>query len=100
MAECRSCNREIEWVVVEKSGKKMPIDAQPVADGNIVKLGSQDGESGLNLVVYDKPMPGGAELPEQGDRAAFPEIGIARPGRRERFKSHFATCPNADEHRR
>lgn len=101
MAECNSCGAPIQWVVVAKSGKKMPIDLRPVRDGNIVKLASHDGETGLDLVEYDALLPGGAPRPKAGDQARFPSIAEAvDPVGRPRFKSHFATCPNADEHRR
>lgn len=34
MPTCRSCDREIEWVENEKSGKVMPLDLDPVPGGN------------------------------------------------------------------
>lgn len=95
MAECKSCNRPITWVVVAKSGKKMPIDRDPVADGNIVLTGEKDTETGADLVAYEK-----AAVPEPGDRVAFPMIGEPSRTTRPRYVSHFSTCPDADEHRR
>lgn len=95
MAECRSCGKPITWVVVAKSGKKMPIDRDPVGDGNIVKTGEKDSTSGADLVAYERP-----GIPEQGDSVTLPMIGETIPGARARYKSHFATCPNAEEHRR
>lgn len=47
MSACRSCGAEIIWVVAAASGKRMPIDAEPVAGGNLVLNGDQ--------VVYVEP---------------------------------------------
>lgn len=96
MSDCRSCRAPIQWVIVAKSGKKMPIDPTPVGDGNIVMLATTDGETGLPLIEYVPAVP----LPEQGDRVQFPLIGETTPGTRARYRSHFSTCPNADQHRR
>jgi hypothetical protein len=70
---CRSCGAPIIWCVTA-SEKRMPLDAEPVADGNIVL----DGEKALYL--------GPA-----GQRALAADV--------KRYKSHFATCPNAKTHR-
>lgn len=95
MADCKSCRRPITWVVVAKSGKKMPIDRDPVADGNIVLTGEKDTATGADLVAYEKQ-----PLPAAGDRVAFPMIGEPSTTSRPRYTSHFATCPDADKHRR
>jgi len=69
---CRSCGAEIVWVETENK-KRMPIDAEPTDAGK--------------FVLEDE----GTDTP----RALY------RPGANgERFTSHFATCPNAAEHRR
>lgn len=81
MSTCRSCEREIEWVVVAKSGKSMPIDPFPAEGGNIAKLPTLDGRTGNRLVEY--VTAGGMLLDE-----------------RELYVSHFSSCPNADQHRR
>jgi hypothetical protein len=52
-----------------ESGKRMPIDTTPSADGNLVLIG-----------MGAHPVP----AKWTGDR----------------YKSHFATCPNAAQHRR
>lgn len=70
MAACRSCGAEVEWVVTEK-GKRMPLDAGEVEGGNIVI-------DGLGPTRVAKYVANGA-----GNRV-----------------SHFATCPNAKEHRK
>lgn len=86
MAECSSCGRPIRWVVIAKSGKKMPVDAVQVLDGNIAPLGTTDGASGLPLVQYVT----------QDSKPAFDSLA---PPAVPRYKSHFATCPHAASHR-
>jgi hypothetical protein len=70
MSRCRSCNAEIIWARTE-SGKAMPLDAEPTEDGNVKIVG------GFAVV-------GGLQLLDPGPR----------------YTSHFATCPNAAQHRR
>lgn len=74
--ECRSCGAPIEWAQTEKGGKKMPLDFDPKPGGNVVVIGHQAGDYGMTPVArYVKN--------GEGDRT-----------------SHFATCPDAKEHRR
>lgn len=75
MPNCSSCGAEISWVVSATSGVAMPLDAAPCADGNIVVSGGK--AHVLNRSLF------AAEAPET-----------------PRYKSHFATCPNAAKHRR
>lgn len=81
MITCSSCQREIEWTVVAKSGKRMPIDPVPRDDGNLVKLDARDEETGAALVEY--VMAGGGLFED-----------------RDLYVSHFATCEHADRHRK
>jgi hypothetical protein len=37
-AHCKSCGAAIEWVKSAKTGKAMPLDAAPAADGNLVVI--------------------------------------------------------------
>lgn len=74
-AKCRSCGAPILWVVTTL-GKRMPLDAEPHPDGNV-------------SLVPAGAMVLPAELVEQGKK-----IGS------KRYRSHFATCPNAAQHRR
>lgn len=75
MAACRSCGAEIEWARTEK-GKSMPLDADPVKGGNIVVESRVATDHGMAPLA--KYVTAG-----EGDRV-----------------SHFATCPEAKEHRR
>lgn len=76
MSACRSCGATVDWVATDR--RKMPLDPCPDPKrGNVVRL------SGDNALVL-----GHAEATERrarGDRL---------------YLSHFATCPNADQHRK
>lgn len=75
-AKCRSCGEPIRWAETVK-GRRIPIDAQPAHDGNI-------------------------RLEERGHMQ--PPLAIVLTGQIEsntqRWRSHFASCPNAAQHRR
>lgn len=81
-AEKVGCGAPIEWVVVEKSGKRMPIDPFPVDDGNIVKVGRET-QDRTPLVAYAPPKRQGSLIEDE-----------------PRYVSHFATCPEADQFRK
>jgi len=73
MAECRSCHAPVIWVATT-TGKQMPLDPIPVPDGNIT----------LDTDQVAHVLPDAAHPP--------PDV--------PRYHSHFATCPNAAQHRR
>ena len=62
----------------------MPIDADPVDDGNVIFTG--------RMVANDREVT----RPEVRVEAQPPMFEDGEP----RYLSHFATCPNADEHRK
>lgn len=70
---CRSCNARIIWARTT-GDKSMPVDAEPVDDGNIAL--TMHGHR-IVATVTDAPTLFGPAL----------------------RKSHFATCPEADEWR-
>ncbi len=77
MARCKSCGAEIDWVTMPKSGKKMPVDVPAVrftAGGN------------ETFVTRDGEVVRGTRTDWAGGQAGW--------------IPHFATCPNADRHRR
>lgn len=78
VANCRSCDAPIVWCRT-RAGKNMPVDADPVEDGDFCIA---DGDDGKPLAVHVKSYPG--KVPHDV----------------ERYTSHFATCPNADQFRR
>lgn len=70
-AVCSSCGAAIVWAVTER-GRRMPLDAGPVAEpvGFILRR-EHEGATGLRAIP-------------------------AQPV----YRSHFASCPDADRHRR
>lgn len=86
IGKCSSCSAEIEWCVTQ-NGATMPVDPEPVADGNVVhtgdygRIGGQDhGRPAAEVRVLKK-----GEVVE-------PHI--------TRHVAHFVTCPKADRHRK
>ena len=79
-SNCRTCGRPIIWVVFA-SGKKNPLDANPDMTAGTVILTGELGDRGTPIAKV---------------------IGVneARQYPGARYTSHFATCPNADTHRR
>lgn len=75
---CTSCGAGI-FMAITGNSKRIPIDWEPAADGNLEII---DG-AGLPFARY----AGQDDL--FGDTLADGS----------RYKSHFATCPNADDHR-
>ena len=76
MATCRSCGAEIRWAITE-TGERMPLDADPV--GSV--------KAGLFTITV-----------ETVDGEERVEARSVRPARF--YVSHFATCPNAETHRK
>lgn len=82
MASCRSCGARIIWALTP-TGKRMPIDAEPVDGGNIIlHQPVERGGSPTCTVVGKRVQP-----------SLFGDDG-------PRHTSHFATCPNASHHRK
>lgn len=70
---CGTCGANIFWAQTE-NGKPMPIDAEPVANGNIII----------------RP----ALIAHYLAKAEQPPADVLR------YVSHFATCPHAKQHRK
>lgn len=75
---CRSCSGPIDWAKSDTTGKPVPINHAPDPAGNLAVRRDEDG------TLRVRSAPAGAKL------AAGEQRGT----------SHFATCPNADQHRR
>lgn len=90
MSRCRSCQAPIFWTITT-AGKLIPLDA------------SDQGE-----YMAPKPTPGGlVEFTGQTrpgrDGAPLREVAVhPQPPLDDvrRFTAHFATCPNAETHRK
>lgn len=76
-SRCGSCDAQILWVVSE-SGKAVPLDLAPDPTGRVVIETPDDPrEAAVGRVL------------KKGEETTEP-----------RFTSHFATCPDAEQHRR
>ncbi len=77
-SKCKSCGAVIVWAFTPR-GKRIPVDAAPDATkGNLVLVPNGFGHA-MRLV---------ASAVSSADFGAL------------HYTSHFATCPQADEHRR
>lgn len=79
-ATCDSCGARVIWTLTLKTGRSMPVDELPSEDGNVVLCLEEDGKGPPISRVLSKG--------EHVDATTA------------RHKSHFATCPNAAQHRR
>lgn len=79
---CSSCNALIVWALTVK-GNAIPISAKAVADGNIELEPNAD----------PREPPTAHVLGKSDRRVGHPPPSI-------RYVSHFADCPNADQHRK
>ena len=80
---CRSCFQPIRWVETE-NGKRMPLDPDPVPGGN---------------VIIDREGVGQAP-PVVRVLSSAGQTMIGFDAELLTYVSHFATCPNAADHRR
>jgi hypothetical protein len=75
-AVCRGCGAAMVWCSSTKGGT-VPLDPRPVSDGNLV-------------------FEPGAEMPT----VRYLRRGDIVPAGTARYRSHFATCPEAQQFRR
>jgi hypothetical protein len=73
MSTCRSCQAPVQWLENVTTGKRAPIDAEPVIDGNV----EIDEAAGTYRVVTGR---------EQDQAVAE---------RRPLHLNHFVTCPQS-----
>lgn len=74
IGQCRSCPAKVRWAVTLKNAKPIPLDVNPSDDGNLVVF------RGVAMSRKDADARGLGPLPL--------------------FTAHFATCPNANRHRK
>jgi hypothetical protein len=90
LSRCRSCEEPIIWTITT-NGKRMPVDAEPVVAARGFRIDEtllDEAQMGFN---EDELRPGKDVL------ATF--ITEPQPGELL-YLSHFATCPNAAQHRK
>lgn len=84
-ARCRACGAVVWWGRT-RDGKLMPVDPALVEDGNVV----------LDRATTPAHGPDGGPAP-------VPAVVVLRKGEEApdmpRYRSHFATCPNASDFR-
>lgn len=86
MSKCKSCGAPIEWAAWAVSGKAVPLDVEPDrAFWERVDAGVAPDLRGKLVVIAGKVW-----------HATETDVRLRRPLR----VSHFATCPDAAEHRR
>lgn len=73
---CRTCHGKVRWATVDPSGKKMPLDPYPEADGNVYTV--QASPLVVRVARHRDSIPAGVK----------------------RWRAHFVTCPTAPRHRK
>ena len=79
VTRCRACGAAIFFVVTDKQ-ENMPVDLDPTTDGNL-------------SITEGIPKPTAVVL-TLGQASGMRAAGLPT------YRSHFSTCPNADEFRR
>jgi hypothetical protein len=77
-AECRSCHAPIRWVITAANGKRMPLDPDPVSDGNMWVDHIEAGLPVMEVALSGDGVPANVPL---------------------RYVSHFVTCPDRESWR-
>ncbi len=83
--ECRSCHAPVIWAVTKK-GKREPVDAVPVPNGNIV-------------LIEDRLPPDEQGRAQILSHHLGKNAGGAMDLGEDKHVSHYATCPHAKEWR-
>lgn len=87
LAACRTCNAPIIWAITVPGGKRMPLDAAALTTAGL----QADTRGAFALLqATDAPLAIGLDALPSNTLELEPTLR----------RSHFATCPNADEHRR
>lgn len=77
--QCRSCRAPVRWVVTEANGKRMPLDPEPVPDGNVWVVRIEDGMPVVAVALSAEGVP---------------------PAEAFRYQSHFVSCADRDSWRK
>lgn len=73
---CRECGARIVFVIMTDTGRPLPVDPIPIADGNV--CARQIGTRWHGYVI-------------SAERPANPQM--------QRYAAHFGTCPNRQDER-
>ena len=79
IAQCSACGASIIWAETS-AGARMPVDASPVPEGNVMLFPTID-RKWLAIVMGVSEAKG---------------RDLLKANPRDRYVSHFATCPHAD----
>lgn len=79
MSACSSCGAPIVWAITA-AGKRMPLDPEPVAPEGAILAAHRRADGALEV----RHVTSSLEM--------WPDEHPAR--------THYATCPNADQHRK
>ncbi len=80
--QCRSCHQPIIWAITDRTGRPMPVDAEPPLSGGTVAL-----------------RPRGPDERPLAHVLTARELATTGFGRRDLRTSHLARCPQADKWR-
>ena len=83
--KCKTCGAPIVWIKMLGSGKKMPVNEDPVLV--LLSHGTEKFITTQGVVVT------GCRIGDGYDD--YPDENVV-----EAYESHFATCPQANQHRR
>lgn len=87
MGRCKSCPDDVTWVVMARTGKRAPLNAEPDPErGNVLIANADDAEI-FKVDVGQAITLAGDALTEE------------RASGRDLYLNHFATCPAARSHR-
>lgn len=90
---CRSCGAEVWWAWTT-GGKRMPVDATPDPEGMLVAVDSE------GYVLADPLLDLAIEHGQASQVTMARRAHRSMTGEVRRWTSHFATCPNAEKHRK
>jgi len=76
---CRSCRAPVRWCITAATGKRMPVDPDPVPDGNIFVHHIEGGTPIIEVTLSHDEVPRSVPFT---------------------YVSHFVTCPAADSWRK
>lgn len=92
MASCKSCGAEIVWALTI-AGRRMPVDAKPAAAGEGAVVLAAMGDPSLTDGRGQWLALMAASI-NDNERAVLTRVETVL------HHAHWATCPNADEHRK